>query len=166
MSLLRTPFDDPHANPLDVIEQIVCDNGWPLERHGDQEISTTVNGGWCDYQLCFSWREQPNVLQFSCAFQFDVPDAGRPRLSLLLALVNERMWLGHFDLWSEKGAVMFHYALLLGGSVATSEQFERMVEIGLAECERFYPAFGMVISGAASAEKAIVAALLDTVGEA
>ncbi len=33
----------------------------------------------------------------------------------LLALVNERMWMGHFDLWSKEGVVIFRHTQLLAG---------------------------------------------------
>ncbi len=166
MSSLTPPFEDADANPLDLIEEIVSDHGWPLDRLSDQELATTVAGRWCDYRLCFSWQDQPSTLRFSCALDLTGPEDKRGELSVLLALVNERMWLGHFDLWSAEGALMFNHALLLGPSGVSAEQFDDLVEIGIAECERFYPAFGLVISGSKSPEQAVAAALLEVQGEA
>ena len=31
----------------------------------------------------------------------------------LLALINEKMWLGHFGMWEDEGLPMFRHALLL-----------------------------------------------------
>ena len=82
-------------------------------------------------------------------------------------MVNERLWLGHFGLWTEEGVPMFRHAVLLRGlGGASMEQIEDLVDIALSECERFYPAFQFVIWGGKSAPDAISAALLDTVGEA
>ncbi len=39
----------------------------------------------------------------------------------LIAQINEQLWLGHFDLWTQEGLVMFRHALLLNGAVATPE---------------------------------------------
>ncbi len=166
MSTSTLPFDEAPDNPLDLVEEIVVEHGWPLDRPSDLELTTVVEGRWCDYRLWFSWREEPGALQFSCAFDLRVEESHRTPVSLLLVLVNERMWLGHFDLWSRDGVLMFHHALILGGAGVTAEQFETLVEVGLAECDRFYPAFGMVLSGANSPDGALIAAVLETDGEA
>jgi hypothetical protein len=84
-----------------------------------------------------------------------------------LASVNERLWLGHFGLWNEEGVPMFRHAVLLRGlGSASMEQIEDLVDIALNECERFYPAFQFVLWGGKTAQDAVAAALLDTVGEA
>ena len=40
------------------------------------------------------------------------------------------------------------------------------MDLAVAECERYYPAFQFVIWGGRTAEDAIASSLLDTVGEA
>jgi hypothetical protein len=82
-------------------------------------------------------------------------------------MVNEKMWLGHFDLWSEDGLPIFRHAMLLRGTQgATAEQIEDLVNVALSESERFYPAFQFVIWGGKPPEEAVAAALIDPVGEA
>jgi hypothetical protein len=46
------------------------------------------------------------------------------------------------------------------------QQIEDLMHNGLAECERFYPAFQYAIWGGKSASDAVAAAMIDTVGEA
>jgi len=48
----------------------------------------------------------------------------------------------------------------------TLEQMEDLVETALHECEKFYPAFQYVIWGGKTANDAIAAAMIETVGEA
>ena len=85
----------------------------------------------------------------------------------LLAEVNNRLWLGHFDVEPDDHTPMFRHALLLRGQRgATIEQIEDLVEVALTESERYYPAFQFVIWGGKTARDAIEAAILDTVGEA
>ncbi len=92
--------------------------------------------------------------------------AGYP-VAYLLATINERMWLGHFDVDSDEHTPMFrHTTLLRGAQGASVEQLEDLVDIALTECERFYPAFQFVIWGGKSAPDAVSAAILDTVAEA
>ncbi len=77
------------------------------------------------------------------------------------------MWHPLFTSRTEEGVPMFRHAVLLRGlDGASMEQIEDLVDIALSECERFYPAFQFVIWGGKSAQDAISAALLDTVGEA
>jgi hypothetical protein len=63
----------------------------------------------------------------------------------LIAQINEQLWLGHFDLWTQEGLVMFRHALLLNGAVATPGQCEAMLRAALEACERYYQAFQFVV---------------------
>jgi hypothetical protein len=103
------------SHPVDVIEQIAALNDWSFERAGDDEITISVGGGWCDYHVSFSWLVEREVLHLSCAFDLMVPEARNLEVMRLLTAVNEQMWIGHFDLWSQEGVVMFRQALLLSG---------------------------------------------------
>ena len=58
----------------------------------------------------------------------------------LLALANEKLWLGHFGLEQDDGMPVFRHAVLLRGAPgASAESLEDMVDIALTECERFFP---------------------------
>lgn len=167
MTLSATFEEETAANPLDLVEQFVTANDWPFDRRSDDEMAVEVPGKWCDYSLYFAWREDIGALHFTCAFDMKVQQAKKSHVHELLAMVNERLWLGHFGLWTEEGVPMFRHAVLLRGlGSASMEQIEDLVDIALSECERFYPAFQFVIWGGKSAQDAISAALLDTVGEA
>lgn len=154
------------TNPLDLVEDVMSQQGWTFSRQSDEELTASTTGRWCAYQLWFTCREDPGALQFSCAFDLKVPDGDRERMALLLAMVNERMWLGHFDLWWDEGVLMYHHALLLGPTGVAPEQCEEMVEIAIEECERFFPAFYFILNGDMSAVDALDTALLDPAGEA
>ncbi len=166
MSSPSTPFDDHLVDPLDLIEQIVSEHGWSVERPSDEELTATVHGAWCDYGLWFTWQGEASTLLFSCALDLRVSEARRTEVAVLLALINERMWLGHFDLWADEGVLTFRHGLPLAGAGITSDQVQDLIEIGLAECERFYPAFAFVISGDKGPDDAVAAAMLETQGEA
>ena len=167
MTLEAIMEEETAANPLDLVEQVVSANDWPFDRRNDEEMAVEVPGKWCDYSLYFAWREDIGALHFTCAFDMKVQSAKRPPVYELLALVNERLWLGHFGLWVDEAVPMFRHSVLMRGiSSSTLEQIEDLVDIALTECERFYPAFQFVIWGGKTAPEAIAAALLDTVGEA
>jgi len=167
MSLQGTQDGGEGAHPLDVVEDIVAANQWRFERSGNEELTVSVAGTWCEYHLGFSCNLAHDGLQLACAFDMRVPERRRAAVVALLAQINERMWLGHFDLWSEDGVPMYRHGVLLkGGGAPSAEQMEALIEIALSECERFYPAFQFVIWGGKSAPEAIAATMLDTEGEA
>ena len=159
--------DEPFANPVDLVEQIVTANDWAFDRRNDEELAAEIPGKWCNYSLYFAWREDMGAMHFTCAFDMKVPAAKRSPICELLAMVNEKLWLGHFGLWDEEGVPMFRHTSLLRGGVSLSpEQVEDLVDLAVTECERFYPAFQFVIWGGKSAAEAVASSLLDTVGEA
>lgn len=167
MTSVHTETSSPPINPIDLIEEIVLANEWPHDRASDEEIVVEVGGRWCDYRLLFVWQEEISALHFSCGFDMKVPRNRRSAVYELLALVNEKLWLGHFDIASDDSSPAFRYAVLLRGAAGASvEQIEDLVDIALSECERFYPAFQLVIWGGKTPEEAITGAMIDPVGEA
>ena len=157
-------IDSP--NPLDLVEQLVSANEWAFERPTDEELAVCVEGRWNRYQLLFAWREDLGVLQFTCAFDMSVSSHRFADVCILLAHINERMWVGHFDLCSEDGMLMFRQAMMLGDGIASPSQIEELVEIALLECERVFPAFMFLVWGGKTPGEALEAAMLETSGEA
>lgn len=154
-------------NPLDLMEEIVSANEWLFDRSSRDELAIEVQGRWSDYRIFAVWQNEIGALQFSCQLELKVPSMRRAPVCELVAELNGRLWLGHFDLGPEMVMPTFRHTLLLrGASGASAEQLEDLVEFAIAECERFYPAFQFVIWGGKSAGEAVSAAILDTVGVA
>lgn len=167
MTSLRASATTSVANPLDVIERIVEINEWLFDRRSEQEMAAQVPGRWCDYSLYFAWNEDIGAMHFTCAFDMRIPPEKRPAVHELLALINEKLWLGHFGVWEDEGVPMFRHALPLRGLRGPSvEQIEDLLDTAILECERFYPAFQYVIWGGKTAAQAIASAMVDTAGEA
>lgn len=155
------------SNPLDIAEQLILDREWICDRPVEEELVAEVQSSWCNYRIWFTWQAELGVLIFSCAYDIKIHEKHRAKLFPLLASVNEKLWLGHFDLSSEDGVVMYRHAQLLRGAQGASpEQLEDLLDIAITECNRFYPAFQSVLWGGNTLEEALEIALLDTVGEA
>ena len=166
MSLLEVEIER-HANPVDVIEHVAALEDWSFERSGADEITVSLAGRWCDYHVSFSWMEDVEALHLACAFDLRVPEPRRAEIMRLLTLVNEQMWLGHFDLWRKEGVVMFRHGLLLSGGVQPSAaQLESILSSAIVACERYYQAFQFVVWAGKSAKDAVKSALFETAGEA
>ncbi len=165
-SLMPEP-EESLGNPLDLVEQVAIANEWPFHRQNEDELAADLSGHWCQYRLWFCWHPDLGVLHLSCALEMKVPANKRAAIHGLLALANEKLWLGHFDLWSEENLPVFRHAVLLReGAGMNGELLEDLVDIAVTECERFYPAFQFVIWGGKSPVEALTAAMLETEGEA
>ena len=46
----------PAVNPVDLIEQIAASHDWAFDRSGDDEITISVAGSHCDYNVSMSWK--------------------------------------------------------------------------------------------------------------
>jgi hypothetical protein len=156
-----------HSNPVDVIEHIAALEDWIFERSCDDEITVSSNGHWCDYHVSFSWMEDVEAIHLACAFDLKVNDMRRADVTRLIAMINEQLWLGHFDLWSKEGVVMYRHALLLpDGMAPTARQIEGMLAAAIETCERYYQAFQFVVWAGKSPQEALDTALFETVGQA
>ena len=155
------------VNPVDVVERVAALNEWAFERPGDDEITISINGRWTAYQAAFTWMDDIEALHLACAFDLKVPERRRAELLTLISHVNEQLWLGHFDWWSQDGVVMFRHALILAGGVeASRRQCEVLLDAAIDACERYYQAFQFVVWACTSAREAIDAALFETSGQA
>lgn len=165
--LLEEEATGPDQHPLDMVERFVTANAWACERLAENEIAVEIEGRWCAYRMWFGWEGELDALMLSCAFDLKVPEEGLSEICRLLAYVNERLWVGHFDLFSGERVITYRHALLLGGhDMPTDEQLADLIDITISESERFYPAFQYVIGDGKSAEEAVSAAIIDPVGEA
>ena len=154
------------AAPIAMLTALFEARGWPCEATQD-EISGEIQGSWAKYQLRGIWRPEDNVLQILCLPDVRVSPDLQASAHELLALVNEQMWLGHFDIWSNGGVLLYRNGTMLPDCGTLSlAQAQALVEIAVDECDRFYPAFQFVLWGGKSPRDALDAAMVDAAGEA
>ena len=166
MSLIEIARDSTN-NPLDVVEHMATGNNWPFERAGEDEIAIVVTGRWTNYQISFTWMSEIEALHFASAFDLRIPEPRVSDVTQLVALINEQLWIGHFDVWTQNGVVMFRHALLLAGGVtASGRQCEALLGAALDSCERYFPAFQFVVWAGKSAREAMNSAMFETSGQA
>jgi hypothetical protein len=164
---LTSYTEDQRLNPLDTVERLASHNDWSFERASEDEITILVAGRWTDYQLSYTWMDDIEALHLACAFDLKVPDRRRADVQQLISMINERLWVGHFDLWVTEGMVMFRHALVLaGGMEASGRQCESLLGTALDTCERYFTAFQFVVWAGKTAKEALDAAMFETSGEA
>ena len=158
---------DRSEHPLDVVERLAALRAWIFDRAETDEMSVSVAGRWTDYHVAFTWIEDVEALHVASAFDLKVPDRRRQDMLQLVSMVNEQLWVGHFDLWSGENVVMFRHALLLaGGAEPTQGQCEMLLKAAVDACERYYQGFQFVLWAGKSAREALDSVLFETEGEA
>lgn len=153
-------------NPVDLVEQVATAHDWSAERTNEDELTMTIAGNWTDYHVSLNWREDLESLHIACAFDFKVPDNRLGEVYRLVAQINEQMWLGHFDVWTSEGLIMFRQGLMLNGAMATPNQCEALMRAALEACERYYQAFQFVVWAGKDSRHALASAMFETEGRA
>ena len=155
-------FDDP----IGMIEEYAIHNNLQLDRTGDNEVMGEFPGQWSNYRLWVVYHEETGFLQYNCYMDVRIPDRSSAAIAELMTLVNERIWLGHFEIWGEEQVPLFRVVQPLRGSRLVPEQVEDIMTSLFHEVERFYPAVQWVVWGGKSPKEAISAAIMETDGEA
>ncbi len=166
MSLL--PLEASRAeHPVDVVERIASLHDWAFDRDDEDEISISVQGGFADYHVAFTWLSDLEALHVGCAFDLKVPERRRAAVHALVTLINEHLWIGHFDLWNGDSVVMFRHSLLMsGGADPDGRQCEAILKVSVEACDRYYQAFQFVVWAGKSPREALDSAMFETEGEA
>jgi hypothetical protein len=154
-------------HPLDVVERFAVDKDFAFDRDHEDEIAISTSGALAEYHIAFTWLEDVEAVHIACAFDLKVPERRRTEVLGLVSLINEQLWVGHFDLWSREHVVMFRHAqVLAGGAKVSGRQCAALLENAIEACDRFYQAFQFVVWAGKSAREAFEVAIFETDGEA
>jgi hypothetical protein len=157
------------GSPINSLAFWFAAQGWSHERIGEEEVVAATEGAWGQYELRGIWRDDDRVLQFLAFPDITVQPDKYSAIYETLGLINEQIWLGHFEMWSGNGSIVFRHASLLetqDGPVLDADQADALVDSAIGELDRFYPVFQFVLWGGKSPSEAISAAMVDTQGEA
>jgi hypothetical protein len=158
---------DRAEHPVDVVERLAALNDWAFDRADEDEISILVSGAWTQYEVAFTWLPDIESLHVGCSFDLKIPARRRAEIAALAQMINEQLWIGHFDLWSNENIVMFRHSLVLaGGAQANDAQCGTIVHEALKACENYYQAFQFVLWAGRSAREALELAMFETQGSA
>ena len=169
MDSLRPDEDDGllALDPLDIVERVLVSENLNFERTEDGDLAFALTGDWKDYELWFAWRPEADCLQLCLSIDRRAGKPQRAAACELTNLVNQRVWVGHFEVWSDDGEVVFRHALgLPHGERPTLAQAASMIDAAVEAADRFYPAFDFLIAGAKTPEEAMTACMFETAGQA
>ncbi len=154
-------------NPIDIVEDVIHQKKWSFSRAADHELVAEISSKWCSYRLYFNWSEHINALSLSITFDIKFPETKITKAYELLGLINENLWIGHFDITSKNGIPAFRHTILSNSEIELlHKKFEDLVDIGIYECEKFYPSFVQVLFEEISPCEAIKFSNFETIGRA
>jgi len=161
-------FDAFLENPIDTVEDVLTpDDNLQLTRPSTRELLIVTPGQWSSYRLHCYWQTELQALHTASMMELNISKAQKPKIMELMCLINSRLWIGHFEFSDEETMPVFRHGLLLRGQDRVArEQVEDMMEVAIGECDRFYPAFQLVLLADHEPKDALQAAMVETVGEA
>ena len=153
-------------DPLDVVEHVLAAENLPFDRTEDGDLAFSLAGDWKDYELWFAWRPEGDCLQLCLSMDLTVTKEQREAAHELIAALNPRVWLGHFELWEDGEIIFRHGMALMSGEQPSLAQAAAMIDVAVEGADRFYQAFDFLVQGSKSPKEAIAACMFETVGEA
>lgn len=165
IELLKAPIRE--VDPLEALETVADDLALSVERVDQDELHLAIPGMWRDAGFWFTWRPELSTLQMGAPLDLKAPKNRLGEVARLVTLVNERLWIGHFDLWSDDNSIVFRNAAILpANGLLDRVQAESLIKGAREAIDRFLPAFNFLIWGGKSPEEALEASLFETAGNA
>ena len=133
-------------NPIDIVEEVIYEKKWSFSRADEYELVADISSKWCQYRLYFTWSENIRAISFTITFDLKFPHNKIIKAYELIGLINEKLWLGHFDITSKNGIPAFRHTILSNAdSDFLHKKLENLVDIAIYECEKYYPSFQQVL---------------------
>ena len=167
MSALDSVSPDFSDKALDVVELTLQAADWACERSEEGVIHCAAMTRWGEFGGMFVWRDEPASLNFSLTLDLRAPNARSSAISDLLRRINERLWLGHFDYWTDDGVAVFRHTIPMLDRISPDPgEISAILAAALDSADQFLPAFNFVVWAGKSAEEAVAAVVFETAGEA
>ena len=160
-------IDNTTLNPIDIIEDVIYEKKWSFSRADDCELVADISSKWCQYRLYFTWSENVRAISFTITFDLKFPESKLFKAYELIGLINENLWIGHFDITSKNGIPAFRHTLLSSNdNDFLHKKLENLVNIAIFECEKYYPSFQQVLFDEIEPSKSLLFANFEVIGTA
>ena len=160
-------IDNTILNPIDIVEDVIYEKKWSFSRADDYELVADISSKWCQYRLYFTWSENVRAISFTITFDLKFPESKLFEAYELIGLINENLWIGHFDITSKNGIPAFRHTLLSSNdNDSLHKKLENLVDIAIFECEKYYPSFQQVLFDEIEPSKSLLFANFEVIGTA
>ena len=100
-----------HLNPIDIVEDVIYQKKWNFSRAADHELVAEIESQWSQYRLCFTWSENISAISFPIPIDLCFPESKFNKAYELLGLINEKLWIGHFDITNKNGIPAYRHTV-------------------------------------------------------
>lgn len=167
MNMHATGAFEDHFDPFENVEDALESAGWQYERDDNVTVQAVAETRWGDMGAMFAYRPEPAALHFSLTLDVKPLEEKRRAIAELTMLANERLWLGHFDYWSDDGVLIFRYTFpMMDRDAISAGELRAVMAAAVSAVDRFVPAFNFLIWAGKSPREAIDAVMFETRGEA
>lgn len=158
-------------NPIENIELFLLGTDWNSERLSDNEILIIIKGKFCEYNTTIHWNEKQNILHYALSFGVGLPTEALSHqneyaLLKLVALLNETIAVGHYDVWQDEHAIVWRYGHILPDDECSHDYLAHIFNLALETCECHFSAFQFVLWAGQSPQEAVKNVMFETAGEA
>lgn len=155
------------SDRLGVVAELAHQQRWDCERLDEEELELLVSIEGAELQVRVSDLTDFDALHFAfIAPQLRVPKRRHYQMRRMLGHINERLWVGHFDLDPEANRILYRHAILLAGQELDKESCGVVVAFGRTSYERYLTSFVLVAGGICDVEHALKSVTFDTDGTA
>lgn len=155
------------VDPMERITEVLEVAGWQFECEDNASLHAVADTRWGDMGALFTYRTHPAAIHFTLTLDVKPQKSRRAALNELIVRANERLWMGHFDYWSDDDVITFRATLpLLDRAEPSMGEIQAVVSASVSAAERFIPAFNFLIWAGKSPKEAMEAAMFETAGEA
>ena len=110
---------------------------WNFSRSDAHELVADIYTNMCQYRLYFNWSESLKSINFTVTFDIKFPPNKHSDIYELLAKINEKLWIGHFDITSKSGILAYRQTFFLPHeNDMLFNQLEDLVDISIYEYTR------------------------------
>ena len=142
-------------------------NKLSFSRLNNNEIFLSMRGKIKEYNISVILKSDYDMIYFSCDIGLTVPEEKYVAITDALVKVNERIWVGHFDLISTEKILVYSLTIpYISLFSADEEVIDSILQLILNECDRFYDYFYMVIENKELSELSVGTLFLESAGEA
>lgn len=165
---------DPHdldlmpdsSNPLDAVEAVLTSYNLEYIRMDDDELILSVAGQHGNYRIFLNWQDEYEALQIICQTSIHLMSGDDINISRLIMAANTQIWLGHFEI-SDENVIQFRYTTMLRAPLSGNgvDHMNDLFKLSVTECDRFYPAFKLMVDDTGASEHTLAFAMQDVAGE-
>lgn len=163
---------DAHPHDLDLAETVSAiahtldDACIPFEIDDDGAVRAVCSGSWTDFDVWFVHNSEIQALHV-CATLRSVEADGLALLAETIGYLNERLWLGHLEMWRDPGEIVWRYTLPLPiGSDGGHDQITAILQGVKDAADRTTPVCDLVVRGLCTPHEAVNNQIFETMGEA